>query len=282
MNKIGVVLAAGGPRQNTHFFPSYQSCQAGAPHDLILVHRNMAHIENVDPKYILLNKVIDGKEIPHGAFGSYRFAYQTLAKEYDYFVFISDDVVLRRDFWLHDIFHALNQWSAIGFGGSQIFNGGKRYPHPSHVRAPLWFAKTECLSQAKWEFDSDHDGEMRIGDQLTKVGYVGVQVGNKINLGYDCDETDHITQILEKKFFPNKNLREKFLPNEDPFPALACVEKKDDFMIQSPYPHIGYQNFIVDIEPFEGLIYKPSLEIAKKCMIIKDYGNGTFCTDIKS
>jgi hypothetical protein len=121
---------------------------------------------------------------------------------------------------------------------------------------------------------------MRIGDQLTNAGFIGVQVGNKINLGYDCDEPDHITQIIEKKFFPEKRLREKFLANEDPFPLLTLVDAKEDFfLIKSPYGHIGFQNFIVDIEPFDGLIYRPSLEIAKKHIKLKDYGWDIFCTD---
>lgn len=279
MDKIAVIVAAGGPRQNTHLLPSYERCKAGLPHDLILVHRNMAHVkscQNPDGQVILLNKIIDGIEVPHAAFGSYRFAYQTYAGDYDYFVFLSDDVVLRRDLWLEDIVKSLSKHPKIGFGGSQIFNGEKAYPHPSHVRAPLWFAKKECLAAADWDFYCDHDGEMKIGDQLTATGYVGIQVGNKINLGYDCDETNHITQLLEKMFFPEKNLREKFRPNEDPFVAIDKDAIKN-CTITSPYSHIGTQNYVVDLEPFDGLIYKPSLKIALQHMKVKDYGHNIFC-----
>lgn len=279
MSKIAVIVAAGGPRQNTHFFASYRMCEAGLEHDLILVHRGMAHVRphhNNCGEVILLNKIIDGVEIPHAAFGSYRFGYQTFADKYDYFIFVSDDVVLRRDCWVKDVAAALSKHPKIGFGGSQIFNGGKKYPHPSHVRAPFWFAKAECLAAAKWEFHGDHDGEMRIGDQLTETGYVGIQVGNKLDLAYDSDEPNHITQLLEKQLFSHKWLREKFYPEDDIFPNLL-KGNVSECKIQSPYDHIGVQNYIIDIEPFDGLIYKPSLETARQHLKVKDYGYDIFC-----
>lgn len=266
--RVCVILAAGGPRQNTHFFPSYNSCEAGIPHDLVACHRNMLHVQD-RPNVKWLNKIVDGVEVPHAAFGAYRFGYQQ-NPGYDLYVFFSDDVVLRRDCWLYDIVERMSIHPKVSFGASQIFNGGKRYPEATHLRAPFWFAKGEALASINWEFNGDHDGEMRIGDQLANAGWIGVQVGNKLNLGYDVDEENHVTQLLERRFYPGKSNREKFDVDADPFKSMV-----DEWII-SPYGHIGRQH-ISDIEPFDGLIYRTSLELAKQYLKVKDYGHDTYC-----
>ena len=179
-----------------------------------------------------------------------------------------------------DIFNSLNQNEKIGFGATQIFNGGKAYPHESHLRAPIWFAKSECLKLAKWEFNSDHDGEMKIGFQLAATGYIGIQVGNKIDLAYDSLEANHITQLIEKKFFKDKNLLNHFENNELNFFSknLNNFNIKNEFII-SPYNHIGKQNIFKDIEMFDNLIFLPTLEIAKKQLKLKEVVKNTFIID---
>jgi len=173
----------------------------------------------------------------------------------------------------------------IGFGASQIFNGHKRYPHESHIRAPFWFAKSEVLKKIDWQFDDDHDGEMKIGDQCTAAGYVGVQVGNKINLGYDATEPYHITQLLELKYNPELHPSGKYQDLDIFYYYLTRLPKESilEEDIISPYPHIGKQNTFIDIEPFNNLIYYPSLPLAKKYGIAKQlpYDINVLCQPLK-
>ena len=272
-NKVGVIML-GGVEQQKCFWPSYYNCDAGYEHDLIVVHRNRLGLPNeMENKYgkIFVENKIDsnGNDIPHRAFGAYRHYFNKFKDNYDIFIFISDDVIIKRDNWLMDIVNTLNIHKKLGFGASQIFNHGKRYPHKSHIRAPFWFVKTEVLKQINWEFEHDHDGEMKIGDQLTNAGYFGVQVGNKIDLGFDATEPNHITQLIEKKYYNDKSPFGKYYD-------IGLLEKlyptnKMDIII-SPYKHIGEQYTFIDIEPFNGLIYLPSLEIAKKYIKINNIG----------
>lgn len=273
-----LVILLGGEKQNDLFWPSYYSCEPGINHDLLLVHRDFLGVAsnnvNKNGKLILENKIINGNDVPHKAFGAYRYYFSKYKDQYEYFIFVSDDVVIRRDNWLLDIIKSLNIHDKIGFGASQIFNGHKKYPHPSHLRAPFWFAKSSVLKQIEWIFNDDHDGEMRIGDQCTSVGYIGIQVGNKLDLAYDSTELNHVTQILEKKFFPNKNLLDKFNITElnffdNLYHSITDADINSSF-IESPNSHIGVQNIFIDMEPFNNLIYYPSLDLAKKCGIAKE------------
>jgi len=281
--RVCVVFVAGGEMQNKCLWPSYNQREAAWGHDLVVVHRNNMYLpQNIKNNYgevIFLNKIIDGEEVPHRAFGAYRFAFNSFKDNYDLFVFFSDDVVIRRDFWLRDIVRKMQKHEYLGFFGSQIFNGHKKYPHESHVRAPMWGAKTGFLSEINWEFNDDHDGEMKIGDQLASVGCFGIQIGNKLNLAYDSFEKDHITQLLENKFFKKKKLFNKFEEKEDIFIKMAQSydEKKiAKCIIKSPYDHIGKQNYLLDVEPFDSLIYYPTLETAKKYMNIREVINDTY------
>jgi len=277
MKKVAVIML-GGSQQGELFWPSYFKCDAGYPHDLILIHRDYlgvpTNLKNPNGRMIIHNKIVNGRDIPHRAFGAYRHYFYKYQNDYEYFVFISDDVILKREYWLREIVKTLDIHDKIGFGASQIFNGHKRYPHESHIRAPFWFAKAEVLKQIEWEFTDDHDGEMKIGDQCTAAGYVGVQVGNKIDLGYDATEPYHITQLLEQRFYPELHPFGKYhCDSPDIFTYLLTRLPKERILeevIVSPYPHIGEQNVFIDIEPFHNLIYYPSLSIAKKYFLSKE------------
>ena len=155
------------------FLLSYKNCIPGFSHDLIIIHRNnlvlTEEISNKNGRVVYVNKINEkGEDIPLRAFGAYRFAFNLYKEKYDLFLFISDDVIIKRDNRIKDIVDILYIHEKVGFGASQIFNGGKNYPHESHIRAPFWFAKTESISKINREFDSDHDGEMKIGKQLSE------------------------------------------------------------------------------------------------------------------
>lgn len=258
-NRIGVIVLC-GDQFSSVFWPSYLRCEALIEHDLIIVHRDgfglIRDIENKNGKVVFLNKIVNGEDVPYRAFGAYRYTFNKFQDKYDKFVFISDDVILKRDGWLKDISDTLDIHDKLGFGASQIFNGNKKYPHESHLRAPFWFAKAKALKETKWEFNHDHVGEMLIGDQLTKAGYFGVQVGNKINLGYDALEAGHITTLLELYYSPESYPFGKITGN--------CFQSFEDRIIESQFEHIGKQRVLFDLEPFDKLIYYPSLDIARQ------------------
>lgn len=283
MNDKICVIMLGGEKQQECFWNSYYNCRSGFNHDLIIVHRNkfglpeLDKIYNTDGSIILENKIDkNGNDIPHKAFGAYRYYYNKYKDIYDIFIFISDDVVIKRDEWIFDIVKLLNMDEKLGFGSSQIFNGDKKYPHESHIRAPFWFAKKNALSSIKWDFNNDHDGEMKIANQLTSAGYFGVQIGNKIDFAFDSTEKNHITQIIEKKYFNEKSPYLKYKESEfnyfyNKYITLSNNEIENEFII-SPYEHINRQNVFIDIEPFNLLIYRESLDIAKKRLPVVDIG----------
>lgn len=286
--RIGVIFLGGSPKQHECFWPSYAACRPGIPHDLILVHRNRAHIERIPieahkhtDRLIIYNKIIDGQDVPHGAFGAYRHCFDKFRADYDMFAFISDDVILRRDDWLQQAQTLLFKHEKIGFVAPQIFNGSHgEYPHPSHLRAPIWFAKTEALCQIRWEMNSDHDGEMKIADQITAAGYFGVQIGHKIDFAYDSLQKDHITQLWERGGFPEKNLREKFTQCEidalhnEIFSALWSPQFSaiGHLKIRSPFAHIGERDLLTQVQPIHGLVYDRSVSTAQRCMKVNRCG----------
>lgn len=269
--KVAIIFLGGGAIQNDLFWPSFNNCFPGYPSDFILVHRNFQHLPltinyKYDGKLILENKINNGEEVPHRAFGAYKNYWKKYQDDYDIFGFISDDVVIRRDNWLKDIVDIFKKYDKIGAISSQIFNGGKKYPHPSHIRAPFWFAKSEALKNIKWEFNNDHDGEMKIGDQIANAGYIIIQIGNKINFAYDSHEKNHITQLIEKKFFSKHELKNKFSKEETDDFFMNMIDKIDlnKCIIKSPFKHIGVQNFLTDIEPFNYLIYNKCIDLVRK------------------
>jgi len=279
--RVCVILLAATDAQNVYFWNSYNECTPGASHDLIVVHRNgmflPSNIKNKFGEVIFFNKINQkGEDIPHRAFGAYRHYFNLLKNNYDYFIFVSDDVVIRRDSWIKNILHDLNIHDKCGFGASQVFNGGKRYPHESHIRAPFWFAKTQYLNKIHWDFSSDHDGEMKIGMQLySQSECFGVQVGNKLDLAYDSGELNHITQLIEKEYFSSKNLKNKFADNEIDY-FKDKINLLNNAEIVSPFSHIGKMRVLHDIEPFAGLLFRESVDLAKRFVKVKEILPNTF------
>jgi hypothetical protein len=268
--KIAVIVVAGTQKQNECFFPSYKNCNAGIHHDLIVVHRNgqyLNSVENPNGSVILENKVINGEEVPHRAFGAYRHFWNLYKDKYDAFAFISDDVIVKSDEWLEKSMNLLFKYDRLGFVGTQIMNGQLgQYPHPSHNRAPCWFAKSSALKNIDWKFDSDHDGEMALGDQMAAEKYFGAQVGMKIDVGYDALENggywggDHIISCMEKSF--QHELMAKFEPEEIRRlhqNLMGMLDRGEDVLTAtSPHPHIGTRRVVSQLQPFHGLLYDRS------------------------
>lgn len=302
---VAVVAVCCTANQNLFFWPTYRLLDAGHPHDLIVVHRNQSKVpadaRNANPRgrVLFLDKVTaNGRELPYRAFGAYRFAYSVYKQSYDYFVFISDQTSLRCHAWLSVGLDLLSLHPKLGFGASQLFNGNDAkttpamlrtgYPHESHMRAPgPIFVKRSCLEGIgfeKWNFASDHEGEMGFGRKLVEeAGCVGVQVGNKLNLGFDSlgnppllppaqaqrrSNYQHISHLLEASYFPSKQGLAPYHGNETTFFeqlfARSDATARKAQKIRSPFRHIGVQNVFYDLQPFNDLLYAPSLELAQK------------------
>lgn len=269
MSSVGLILVAASDRQHI-FWDSYLRHRAGLSHDMIVVHRGYQHqFQHPEcDRVIYENKIINSQEVPHRAFGAYRYFGLKYINNYDYLAFISDDVSIRADNWLARSIETFIH-PKIGCVATQLFNGlHNQYPHPSHARSPIWFAATQALAEVKWVFDSDHDGEMRIADQFLEAGFITVQAGNKINIAYDAFEPDHITVLMES-FLSNKY-------NEEDLLSRLRVGDISDMNIVSPYGHIGTRNIIRDIQPYHGLIYDRAVELAKTYNLAKEYPFRTF------
>lgn len=265
MDRVGIILVAASDKQHI-FWDSYLRYTAGLQHDLIVVHRGYQHqFQNTECDRVIYEcKIIDGQEVPHRAFGAYRHYGLKYLNEYKYLGFVSDDVSIRSNGWLDRIINTFIH-SKIGCVATQIFNGlHGQYPHPSHVRAPIWFAETTALASINWQFNSDHDGEMRIADQFLDAGFISVQAGNKIDIAYDAFEPDHITVLMER-FLKNENLLQRLID-----------QNIHDMNLKSPYGHIGTRNIIRDLQPFHGLIYDKAVELAKSYNLAKEYPFHTF------
>jgi hypothetical protein len=279
--KIAVIMLVGQKFKNS-LLPTYLRHHTEVSHDLIIVHRDslglpdfrIRDFRNVGTIH-LENKIIEGRDIPHRAFGAYRHYFEKYKDDYDLFIFISDDVHIQMPDWLSHLKTTLDIHPKLGWGASQIFNGGTRYPHESHIRAPFWFAKTEALNQISWDFNDDHDGEMKTGHLLSKTDFVGFQIGNKINFAYDSEEPGHISQLLEK-YQKKGNFWKSGLAIDFEKAFRDLVENQPEPEIKSPYPHIGKQRIYTDIQPFNGLIYKDSLSLALKNNLAYEIKNGIY------
>jgi len=283
--RVCLLLVAGSDKQNKCFWPSFSRCQSGLMHDLVVVHRDMSHVPpcfNPNGRVILENKIFSTGELPHKAFGAYRHFFNQYKAHYDYFAFISDDVIIKTDNWLLTAVTLLRKYDGLGFVGTQIFNGGAKYPHESHCRAPAWFAKTSALRQIDWQFNSDHDGEMRIAKQFLDKGFFGAQVGNKIDIAYDalecggCFEGDHISSIFERWALGPDTSRKLDENTASTLNArlLADLDAGRDHVITSPFSHIGSRKVIKDLEPFHGLLYDQSVDLAKKTATVLSKPHG--------
>lgn len=272
-NNIAVIIVAASNQQNICFWPSYYKCKAGLNHDLIIVHIDKKYvpdnITNIDGNMIYENK----KNLPHKAFGAYREYGLKYSNKYEYMVFISDDVILKRDYWLKDTLSLFDASNIIGVVASHVFNNNVKYPHKSHVRAPFWAAKTQALKNINWTFTSDHDGEMSLADRMKDANYICVQAGHKIDLAYDALQKNHIVSLLEKYIYTQGSVLDKFSNNQ------VCDHDKffknlidDDQIIQSPYGHIGKRRIAHDIEPFHGLICNIGIDLINPDMIER-YGD---------
>lgn len=264
--ETAIIFMGGTPRQNTYFWPSYGELAAGTNHDLILVHRNMLgvpdvnYIRNMVGPYgnlILEDKCFPEGELPHKAFGGYRHFFNKYKDKYKYFAFISDDVLLRRNNWLKDAIQPLTRYEKCGFTSPMLHNV------PTHIRAPIWFGKSECLSKVAWEFSDDHDGEMRIADQCVSAGYFGVQVGHKITLAYDPD--NNCKRAFEVENFGESHLDSFFTEDEINKFEMTFLKKLSysDVGERLKSFYIPYYT-VLELQPFDRLIYNPSKHIVIK------------------
>jgi hypothetical protein len=277
-NRLAIIIVAASEIQNKCVWPSYFSNKYNGSHDLIVVHRNEMFlpnkIENKSGGNVIFENKINrlNEELPNKAFGAYRYFYNKYKHQYDVYAFISDDVVFKRDSWDLLLYRMMNKYNKLGLLATQIFNGGNKYPHESHARAHSWFGTDEALSSIKWEFKDDHDGEMKICQQMLEAGFYSAQIGNKLDVGYDVFETNHIAQLIEIKMYGENHLLVKFNENDlNFFRDEINKGRQDKWNIISPSPHIGARNAIFDIEPFHGLLYDQSVELAKKYTNVISY-----------
>jgi hypothetical protein len=241
-------------------------------------------IENPNGHVILVEKESNGRDIPHKAFGAYRHYANEFASLYDNFVFLSDDVVLRRDKWLAHLIEPLSKPN-LGWTASQVLSSQSRL-FPNHLRAPLWAASASALSAIAWEFDSDHGGELSIADQMLRAGFYGVQAGNKINLGYDSLEKgayfrgDSVYAICERELFPEKLLT---LPYSEPeitnlqlrAQTVAQGDSSQELRLVSPFKHLGRFKVFRDLDMLDGSVYRPAVHVARKSAELVLVGRGT-------
>jgi len=297
---VAVVAVCASPNQNYYFWPTYLALPAGVTHDLIVVHRNRAYVtkenleraRNVAARIILVDKSTTGpggSEVPARGFGAYRHAFELYGANYDIFCFVMDQTSVRRVNWLKAVVDSIAAHDALGFAAAHIFNGNDLgvdstgYPHESHCRAPGPIAaRTAILKKLDWHagFTDDHGGEMWFCKALAATGTVGVQVGNKLNLAYDnvgvpplapgaTSRTNyhHITELLETKYFPalrgtlpfnatNVNFFERLWTDASP------AERKAE-TVPSPHRHLGTLSVFKDLQPFNSLVYGPTLAAAR-------------------
>ena len=228
-------------------------------------------IQNKVGKVILENKIHPTGELPHKAFGAYREYWRKYQNDYDFFAFLSDDVLIKADNWLLDAVDMLSSFERLGFVGTQIFNGMKKqYPHSSHCRAPCWFAKSSALASISWTFNSDHDGEMRLADQFLEAGFFGAQVGNKIDTAYDATENgghyvgDHVSAQMETKLGHDIHKKFSYLEKVELNKNLKnrLSSSDDSMLIKSPHKHIGSRRIVSQLQPFHGLVFDKSRQLA--------------------
>lgn len=281
--KVAVILAGATAKQNKWWWPSFKQADHGVDFDIILAHRNMdgvpEDLENPRGKILFENKI--GKQFPnseleHKAFGVYRHYFQLYRNDYDYFAFVSDDVKIRRSNWLLDAVSMMDRNPQLGFVSPLLFN------NPRHIRAPIWFGATRCLEKIKWNFTDDHDGEMNIADQCTDAGFFGVQIGHKIDVAYDPEFWElkwprvcgnpMPYEYFEKHMFGADHLEKLFstgdirLMEEQYMPKLKNDWVWND-ILSSPelgIPALQRYNVCLEMQPYHGLIYNPSLHIAEK------------------
>lgn len=280
-----VIVPAASWRQRL-LWDSYRSLDAGVSHDVLVAYRDSSMVPDVTNLYgdvLLVKKEVDGRDIPHKAFGAYRYYANEFLSSYDNFVFLSDDVILRRDNWLAHLVEPLSK-PRLGWTATQVLSSQSRL-FPNHLRAPLWAASAEALSAIAWEFDSDHGGELAIADQMLKAGFYGVQVGNKINLGYDSLEKgayfrgDSVYAICERELFPDKHLilpysEHEILKLQLLAQSVAKGDVAQELRLVSPFKHLGKFHAFRDLDMLDGSVYRPAVGLARKSIELVFTGRG--------
>ena len=78
----------------------------------------------------------------------------------------------------------------------------------------------------------------------------------------------HNSHLLEASYFPSKQGLAPYHGNETTFFeqlfARSDATARKAQKIRSPFRHIGVQNVFYDLQPFNDLLYAPSLELAQK------------------
>ena len=297
---IAVIFVGATRRQNQYWWPSFNALDAGVDLDLIYVNRefdgfapeictsriNRIYNENkvfrksdrVINKHTLHGAVFDHfnkKELPNKAFGAYAYYFNKYKSKYQYFAFVSDDVYLRRDFWLKDVVDMFEKYPKMGFLTPMLHNC------PRHIRAPIWFGRTECLEKISWDFKTDHEGEMEIADLCTAAGYFGAQIGHKVDLAYDPEwsyrgEAERLCgtpmpmQFFETSQFGADHYNRFFTADEikklDRFEELLFDRDFSEELTDASLALSVQQqrwNITLEIQPYHGLLYNPGLHIAR-------------------
>ncbi len=102
MNDTLIIFLGATKKQET-FWKYYHKHPAGRNHDIMVAYIDRSiipEIRNTTGTVVYENKIVNGKDIPHRAFGAYRYFFNKYKDSYKYFAFISDDVIIRCDNWL--------------------------------------------------------------------------------------------------------------------------------------------------------------------------------------
>jgi hypothetical protein len=272
-----LIIFLGVTKRQELFWKSYHALTPGRPHDILVAYIDrtvISEITNKTGKVFYESKIVDGKDIPHKAYGGYRYFFNKYKDQYTYFAFISDDVILRSDNWLQKCIEPMINHKKLGWVGTQNYSTVSGC-FPNHCRAHIWFAKSEALSKIKWKFKNDHDGEISMAEQFRRAGYFGVQIGHQFDIAYDSLENgslgvgDGIISCFEKKFFPEKKLVEPYSAKEindfekEVWESIISADVSK-WTATSPHAHIREKNFITELQGLNGQIYVPSLPIARK------------------
>ncbi len=303
--KILVLIVAGSPRQHDCILKSISKAESGINYDLLYITRNFNYfprkleLKNIE-KILFENKVMPDNEksnflsvkkkneLKHKAFGAYKYYAYKYYNNYDYVICISDDVYIRRKNWLMDIINLFLRSNKIGLISNQIRNS------PRHVRAPFIAFNSNCLSVLDkkdiWIFDSDHDGEQRIGEQVAEAGFLSVQLGHLFDLCTDYEWNNRGTElrygatpypyhIFEKKLTGNSSEDKIYTKQE-----INSIEEKIGTPNQMKNTNISisdqslaetelYQkwNVFYELQPFNNLIHNAGQHIAFKNDLINSF-----------
>jgi len=304
MPKILVILIAGSLKQHKCSLPSLKSAFPGEKYDLLYVTRNFNYFPSTINLSSVCNILFENKcfpshkhlvsvplrhkstaEIPHRAFGAYRFYCNKFYKNYDYIVCMSDDVYIRRHNWLTDIIKTFSKCKLIGVISNQVRNS------PRHIRAPFFAIKAECLEtifdKQLWYFRDDHEAEMRFSQTISSAGYLAIQLGHGFDLATDYEWTDRKDQpryeatplpyhLLEDFFRGSHNERHIYSTTDiDRFEQCIGRPHEErllkDFISTDKSPPTWPKdqrstdvcwNIHYEFQPFHGLIANDTLQVA--------------------